>query len=442
MTRKNVGIRGLTRRAVAFAALLVVVATAGQVALHWYYPALAAGLAVAQMTADEDAVARLRLLEDAKNTLTAIGGGVLVLGAVLLFGGPLWRGMRRLRPTRRRAERTLLVPALLALGLAGGTGCAKYDVPEFGEIDTSETGFLIPLEGDTERQTTFESESYLEARKVATKRVQIPHRWVSTGRMPWSGEWIGLVRLVKVDRSPVTREWTADSGSGTSARNQAIWIESKDSVGFSVGFNSTAYIKEENTARFLYMYRSKSLADMMDTEVRARIQSVAAEVAARWDLDELRARKQDIIDEVRRDVIPFFADRGITITTIGMFGGFTYQNASIQEAIDETFVAQQLKVVSKAKFDAQEKENERIELAAQADANRARTIAEGEADAVRKLAQATREAQRDPLFLQLKQLEVETKRVEKWNGAYPSQLMQLGGDQVPQLLLQLPGGGR
>ena len=32
-----------------------------------------------------------------------------------------------------------------------------YDVPEFQEIDTSESAFLIPLEGDTANQAAFPS---------------------------------------------------------------------------------------------------------------------------------------------------------------------------------------------------------------------------------------------------------------------------------------------
>lgn len=338
--------------------------------------------------------------------------------------------------TRSNLHIKWLLSVLLALGTLG---CRPYDRPEFLEIDTSETGFLIPLEGKTDDQMTFESEHYLQQRKVATKRVQIPHRWVKTGRLWWQGDWMDTLRLVKVDRSPVTRQWTAETTSGTAARNEAIWIESKDSVGFSVGFDCTAHIKEEDTARFLYMYRSKSLAEMMDTEARARVQSVAAEVAAQYDLDELRSRKQEIIDAVREDAIPFFAERGITITTMGMFGGFSYQNQQIQEAIDETFVAQQLKVISSAKFEAQQKENERIELEAQATANNARTIAEGEADALRMIAEATREAQADPLFLQIKMLEVQLERIEKWDGRYPTYLMQLdSADEGPQLLVKLP----
>ena len=346
--------------------------------------------------------------------------------------------------------RNILYFAPVLFGLAA-FGCRPYDRPEFHEVDTSESGFLIPFEGDTTKQTSFDSEKYLNERKVATKRVQIPHRWVQTGRMPFDGTWMPTVRLVKVDRSPVTREWTADPHTGTAQKNEAIWIESSDSVGFSVGFNCTAYIKEDDTAKFLYMYRSKSLAEMMDAEVRARIQQVAAEVAAGYDLDELRSKKLEMIEAVREDVIPFFENRGITLTTVGMFGGFTYENKKIQEAIDETFIAQQLKVISLAKFQAQQKENERIELEAEAtankqrtialgDADKLRTIAEGEAEAIRKIAEATREAQQDPLFVQLKRMEVEQRRIEKWDGRYPNFLMEMGSDpgKGPSMLVQLP----
>ena len=48
------------------------------------------------------------------------------------------------------------------------------------------------------------------------------------------------------------------------------------SVGFSMGFTCTAFIPEEEASRFLYWYPSGSLADVMDKEVRGRIQQAAA----------------------------------------------------------------------------------------------------------------------------------------------------------------------
>src|SRR4051812_35624731 len=107
-------------------------------------------------------------------------------------------------------------------------GCIRdYDKPEYSEIDTAETGFLIPLEGDSAGQAKFASEKYLDERKVAAKRVQIVHRWNQTGRLPSDGTWIPTVRLIKVKRSPVTREWTAEATRGTASKDQAIWTESQ-----------------------------------------------------------------------------------------------------------------------------------------------------------------------------------------------------------------------
>ena len=63
------------------------------------------------------------------------------------------------------------------------TSCMRpYDTPEFITIEASQTAFLIPLIGDTGDQGVFESEELLLEAKVATKEIQIPHRWVQTGR--------------------------------------------------------------------------------------------------------------------------------------------------------------------------------------------------------------------------------------------------------------------
>ena len=349
-----------------------------------------------------------------------------------------------------------MIFALCGLGLVAivTSSCIRpFDRPEYTEIDTSETGFLIPLEGDTAGgQVKFQSEDYLKERKVATKRVRITHRWSQEGRLPRDGRWISTVRLVKVNRSPVTREWvttqTTVTATAIARMDKAIWIESSDSVGFSMGFTCTAFIPEEEASRFLYWYPSGSLADVMDKEVRGRIQQAAGEVAAKYPLDSLRGRKQEIADAVKQNVTNFFAQRGVTVTTVGMFGGMTYENPEIQKSIDQTFIAQQLKVVAEAKFEAQKRENERIELEANAVAERARREAQGLADArkitaaaegeaIREINRALNETQQIPLLSQLKVLEVEKARVEKWDGKYPTYFMGAGVG-TPNLLLQMP----
>src|SRR5438132_4824338 len=117
--------------------------------------------------------------------------------------------------------------ALVILALRALAFVRPYDVPEFIEVDSSESAFLIPLEGDTANQAAFHSVKFLEEKKVAAKRIQVAHRWGPTGFLPRDGHWIPTVRLIKVDRRPVTREWTRSPKSGSSSKDEAIAAESK-----------------------------------------------------------------------------------------------------------------------------------------------------------------------------------------------------------------------
>jgi hypothetical protein len=102
-------------------------------------------------------------------------------------------------------------------------------------------------------------------------------------------------------------------------------------------------------------------------------------------------------------------------------------------------IAQQLKVVNEAQWKAQQRENDRVTLEANAIAERARRIgAAAEAQAIRDVNKALAEAGQNPLLYQLRSLEVERARVERWNGQYPGYLLQTGASS-PNLMLQLPG---
>lgn len=449
------------KRIIIFGLVAAVSCAAESLWLSARQPEISQSLALRQVNGGAPAARSLREFEVLKDGVHVLTGAVLVLAAAACFGSSLRKGFSQLRQSlSHNGFRNLGLVLGSALALLGTSGCVRpYDRPEYVEIDTSDTGFLIPLEGDSTEQVKFQSEDYLKQHKVAAKRVQITHRWSQEGRWPTDGRWIPTVRLVKVNRSPVTREWvttqTTASASAIMRADQAIWIESGDSVGFSMGFTCTAFIPEEDASRFLYWYPSGSLAEVMDKEVRGRIQQAAAEVAAKYPLDSLRSRKQEIADAVKQNVTNFFAQRGVTVTTVGMFGGMTYENPEIQKSIDQTFIAQQLKVVAEAKFEAQKKENERMELEAQGIAEKARreaqgqadarkTYAAGEAEAIRLINSAATEAQQNPLLLQLKALEVEKARIEKWDGRYPQMWLGAGGTGMmsPNLLLQVPATSR
>jgi hypothetical protein len=342
------------------------------------------------------------------------------------------------------------IAAAAGLAVAAG-GCVRpYNEPEFVDVAPNETAFVIRLEGQNnsaDGQAKLLSEAYLEANRVAAKRIEVTHRWLDTGYAHDSGKWIPDVTVVKVDRSAVTRQWTEEGG--TSVKNEAVSIESKDSVGFSVGFTCTAYIREEDAAKYLYTHPSGSLASVMDTEVLGRVQRDCQMAVNGYALSEVPAHKGDIQKAVETDVVPWFATRGVTITNVGMYGGLHYENPAIQKAIDEAAAASNLKTVAQAKFEAQSKDNERVELEAKGLAEAARSKAQGEADGKLLIAEAEAKSitavqdalakvQNPQMVLSLRQLEIANTQAERWDGRYPQWYMGGGGGAVPQLLLNVP----
>lgn len=346
----------------------------------------------------------------------------LIKGVLLVLLGIV--GMIMFIP-KKVGKNLAMLGALTIIGLST-SGCMQpYDVPEFKDIKPNETAFVIPLDIDGNGQVKFNSAQFLESKKVASKRIQVMHRWVQEGRMIGDGKYIPTVVLIVVDRQPVTQEWVVKEGN-TKGKDNAIWTESADSVGFSMGWTATAYIKEEDASNFLYFYPSAGLVHVMNTEIRGRVQKIAANFSAQYKLDMLRDKKNEMAKAVEADVIEFFKTRGITITMVGMFGGMNYENPKIQEAIDNTFVSQQEKVNAKAFLDAQEDKNKKINSEATALAEASRSKAKGEADGIEFINVALAKANNNPQLIELRQIEVEKARIEKWNGTYPSTVAGAG----------------
>ena len=309
-----------------------------------------------------------------------------------------------------KKSKKLLLTGLIVGVMGLTTACVKpYDTPEFYTIEASQTAFLIPLVGDTTSQASFESEELLAQAKVATKEVQIPHRWVQTGRFGWQGEWRPSAKLIVVERTPETREWSSAKDNGTSAKNQAIYAESKESIGFSVGMNCSAQIyTEDDAVKFLYSYNNKTLEQIMDSEIRARVESKFVEECAKYSLNEILVNKEQIMNTVREDVTNYFGDKGITITVLGMKDGIEYEDEAIQTAINEKFSSEQ-------KLVTQENNNKVIVSKAEAEAEAQRIAAEAEADANKKIAES--------LTPEL----IEKQKIEKWKGDVP----QVQGSATP-----------
>lgn len=296
----------------------------------------------------------------------------------------------------KSSKKIILVSAIAAMMLSL-TSCIKpYDKPEFVVIEPSQTAFLVPLIGDTTNQENFESEEMLNELKVATKEIQIPHRWVQTKRWSWQGEYKPSSRVIVVERKPETREWINDG-----AVNDGIQAKTKDDIKFTVNLACTAQIDEANAARFLYRYNNKALAEIMDDEVKTKITSAVVGECAKYNQNELSSNTETIMEKVSENVIPYFEERGITITALGLTGDFVYSD-SVQKSIDQRFQAEK-------EAESQEIKNQQEVANAEAKVK----IAQMEAQAILEK-QSVMDAE-----IRLKELENQKAWIEKWNGSVP-----------------------
>lgn len=287
---------------------------------------------------------------------------------------------------------------VMCLSLAG---CRKpYDKPEFVKISPSQTGFLIPLVGDSTTQSAFESEDLLAEHKVATKEIQIPHRWVQTGRRHWMGEWKPSAELIVVERKPVSRSWESGDSTAASA-NRAIFGGSSDNIGIYVGMNCTAMIEEADAVKFLYRYNNTPLESIIDTDIKKMVEDRFNIETSKYTSTELGANKGRIMEDVKGYVIPYFKEYGITITVLGLKEDVSYENPAIQDAIDKRFASEQDLEIQKNKNEA--------------------SIAKAEAEAQAMIMLAEAEAKANDLLSQsLNSNLLQKMYYEKWDGKLPN----------------------
>ena len=314
-----------------------------------------------------------------------------------------------------KIKKLLIFLLVIVMSCTLFTGCRKpYDKPEFVTIEASQTAFLIPLVGDSTTQSAFESEELLIEAKVATKEIQIPHRWVQTGRKHWMGDWKPSATLIVVERKPVSRSWESGDSAATS-HNRAIFGETADQIGIYVGMNCTAMIEEKDAAKFLYRYNNTPLETVIDTDIKKLVEDRFNVETAKYTSTELGAAKGEIMEAVKNYVIPYFKEYGITITVLGMKEGVSYENDKIQKAIDEKFASEQELVIQQNKNEA--------------------AIAKAEADAKAKIMDAEAQAKANALLTESLTPELlEKMYYEKWDGKLP---YIYGGDGMTPII-QVP----
>lgn len=332
------------------------------------------------------------------------------------------------------------------------SGCMRpFEPIKLEEIQPHEAAFLVPYVGGVEKQVSINNEDVLRQNLVNVRQVRIPQQWVQLGRewFFYNGEWRDAAKLIRVNLEPETREWTADPGTGTSDKDEAIWVMTADQVEWSTGWTCTAQI--EDPVKFLAQYPNGVLKSKMDAEIRGKIQSVFGLAVTDLPMESLMTGSTPIINQTIKEVTEFFSARGIKITNLGITGGYVYKNKAIADKMAEVFRSKQEHSIATAKGKAQEEENKRIKLQAEGESEAIMIKAKAEAEAItiKSKAEADRtklaaeakkyeieQAANNPdSYALLKRLELEKAKMERWDGKFPSYYM---GTTGVDMLLNVP----
>ena len=238
-------------------------------------------------------------------------------------------------------------------------GIGPPKVERIEQFDTNEEAFLVPLEGDLNSQAHMgEGVQGFEKQRVETQMVSLQQRTFATGRLWSSYKWVPTQRLVKIDTSPVTRDWTESSNTGTSTKNQAIEIESIDSIGLALPANITCVIRRGQGAKARYNVAGQSLEEIVDGQVHGYFQAKAAEKFGIMPLAEVNSKMASVGDEILDEARVFFQERGVWIESFSWKGGVIYTNHQIQEKIDDLFIAENDSLVAQREQATTRKANE------------------------------------------------------------------------------------
>jgi len=315
------------------------------------------GRIAASTVQDSDAnYATAMALLTSHSPITLIGWATILV--LLVIWVPVLLRLVKRSPKKASVGTAAIIAAII------GTGCVgPYKVEKFETIESNETAFVVPLEGATlTNQAKFMSIDYLNSPevKVATKRIPIPQRKRETGRMAGDFEYIDTVRVIKVNRAPITRQWVKATTQGTSKSDEAIEVESKESIDFFTGVVCSGFISEEDAARFLYYFAGKPLSEVMDENVRGYVQNIMWVEFGTRDLTAAKEAKKDIMDSVSKATKEFFAKQGITISYVGGAEGLTYVDHKIQDSINSAFIAENDRKVADQENQAQAIRNTKL----------------------------------------------------------------------------------
>ena len=284
-----------------------------------------------------------------------LSGGILLIILAMIWLAPIKRGIKWLLDEAPAAGPLALI-ALSSVLMT--TSCHAYfdakDNEEYVTIKANQTAFLVTQQGDTKAgQGAFDSASFLEKNKIAAKRIQIPHMLLKRKGWTTTDMYIPSAVLYVVTREPYVREWLKEATRGTSTKNEGFFLESSEGINIDFGVAISAHIKIEDSSMYMFnmgtaqtqadnsefpsVVYARSLTEVMDQVVRARVQSLLAREFGSRPMVRCIGEKSEAMATVEKQVVQEFALLGITIDYVGYASQTNYEK-EIQDAINKVYL--------------------------------------------------------------------------------------------------------
>jgi regulator of protease activity HflC (stomatin/prohibitin superfamily) len=290
--------------------------------------------------------------------------------------------------------RLLALLLLLSGGCYGGCQCAT--------VDPGHVGVKVDLFG--------------EGKGVEPKILPVGVHWMSMGET-----------LYEFPIYEQNYTWTHDK-TDQSPRDESLTFQTKEGLSVNADIGITYHIPSDKVVTVFQKYR-RGIDEITDTFLRNNVRDAINEIGGSMSVESVYGEgKAELMDKVQDRVAAEVKPFGIEVSKVYLIGTFRLPD-SVVKTLNAKIEATQhaLRVENEVK-QAQAEGAKRV-AAAEADARANLTTAEGEAKS--KLARAEAEAKANALLnaaltdklLELRRLEVERARVEKWNGQLPQTIM-------------------
>lgn len=243
---------------------------------------------------------------------------------------------------------------------------SKQDWAEWYNVLPNHSAFMIPTTGESkDSQKQFESEAFLNEKKVGAKRIQIPHVVLKNSGVV--DAYVPGAILILLDRTPYVVKWSKEA-TNESPTDQSMCVESQDSIEICFDVSIGANVLEEDAAKYLYwfgvesategnadernfpsMLQGKSLQNVMNTRVFARIHSAYFVEFSKFNFLDALANKGKILSDVEKLMKDEYKKMGITIEYVGIASQFRF-DATLQKSITDLQIAKYDQQAAEAKL--------------------------------------------------------------------------------------------